>query len=102
MPAGNPSPPAGRRRPRGRVPLSNILEGAPVDALFEASFTDAKSVVHARRFRDLRHAFEFLCAAYRRERIMHPRIEAVRGEPYLRQGRQLLSWIRAAPADPSR
>jgi hypothetical protein len=89
-------------RARGRVPLGNVLEGAPADALFEASFTDEKSVIHARRFRDVRQAFDFLCAAYRRERIMHPRIEAVRGEPYLRQGRQLLSWIRGAPAQGGR
>jgi hypothetical protein len=100
MAGGNPSPPAALSRPRGRVPLGNVLEGAPADALFEASFTDAKSVVHARRFRDVRQAFDFLCVAYRRGRIMHPRIETVRGEPYLRQGRQLLSWIRAAPAEP--
>ena len=95
---GGDSPAAAHSRPRGRVPLGDVLEGAPADALFEASFTDEKSIIHARRFRDVRQAFAFLCAAHRRGRIMHPRIEAVRGEPYLRQGRQLLSWIRTAPA----
>ncbi|MEA2779922.1 MAG: hypothetical protein QOK29_1466 [Rhodospirillaceae bacterium] len=75
---------------------ASLGDGAPVDAVFEASYTDVRSVIQSKRFDKLQHAFQFLCDAYRRGRIMHPRIEALGAQPYLRQGRQLLFWIRTA------
>jgi hypothetical protein len=80
----------------GRTSPASLEDGAPVDAVFEASYTDVRSVIQSKRFDDLQQAFRFLCDAHRRGRIMHPRIEALGAQPYLRQGRQLLFWIKTA------